>query len=222
MSGKTFSQENAIMAEIGRVISSTLNIDDVYEHFAEEVRKLIFIDRVSLCTINPDGRSATITYSWGSDIKNRKKGDVFPLKGTLVEMASTRRSGILVEAGDEETFVQTYPTLLNSFRAGFRSFMSVPLISKDQVIGALILHTFKEKVYTEQDLQLAERVGNQIAGAIANAQLFTERKRAEEAATKLAREYAIMAEIGRIISSSLDIDEVYERFAEQVNKTYPL
>ena len=34
--------------------------------------------------------------------------------------------------------------------------------------------------YSEKILELAERVGNQIAGAIANAQLFMERQRAEE------------------------------------------
>ena len=212
------AQENAVVAEIGRITSSTLNIEEVYERFAQELRKLIFIDRVSLCTINPDGCSATITYTWGPEVKNRNQRDVFPLKGTLVEMVLTRRSGILVHAGDEETFVQTYPTLLNTFRAGFRSFMSVPLISKDQVIGVLILHASKENAYTDQDLTLAEKVGNQIAGAVANSQLFIEGKRAEEAVTKLSQENAVMAEIGRIISSTLNIEKVYEHFSEEVHK----
>ena len=61
-------------------------------------------------------------------------------------------------------------------------------------------------------------MGNQIAGAIANAQLYTERKRAEEAAARLSQENAVMAEIGRIISSTLNIDEVYEYFSEEVRK----
>ena len=69
--------------------------------------------------------------------------------------------------------------------------------------------------------KVAERVGNQIAGAISNAQLYIERKRAEEAAARLAQENAVMAEIGRIISSTLNIDEVYERFAEEVRKLIP-
>ena len=58
--------------------------------------------------------------------------------------------------------------------------ISVPLISKDQVIGALHFRSLKVNAYTESDFQLAQRVGNQIAGAIANAQLFAEHKRAEE------------------------------------------
>jgi CheY-like chemotaxis protein len=59
--------------------------------------------------------------------------------------------------------------------------LSVPLISKDEVIGVLHIRSLKPNAYTELDLKLAERVGNQIAGAIANAQLFVDRNRAEEA-----------------------------------------
>ena len=57
---------------------------------------------------------------------------------------------------------------------------------------------------------------------------ITERKLAEEAlrrsekeATRLARENAIMAEIGRIINSTLNIEEVYRRFAEKVKELIP-
>jgi PAS domain S-box-containing protein len=46
------SQENAVMAEIGRIVSSTLNIEEVYERFAEEVRKLISFDRIIINIIN--------------------------------------------------------------------------------------------------------------------------------------------------------------------------
>ena len=58
---------------------------------------------------------------------------------------------------------------------------------------------------------------------------ITERKRAEEAlrqseeqARQLAQENTILAEIGRIISSTLNISEVYGLFAEQVQKAYLL
>ena len=48
-------QENTIMAEIGLIISSTLNIEEVYERFAEEVHKLISFDRISINIVNPEG-----------------------------------------------------------------------------------------------------------------------------------------------------------------------
>lgn len=48
-----------------------------------------------------------------------------------------------------------------------------------------------------------------------------ERKQAEQVIRKLAEETSVLAEIGRIISSSLQIDEVYERFSQQVLKLIP-
>ena len=106
--------------------------------------------------------------------------------------------------------------------------VSVPLISRDEVIGGLHFRSKKPNAYTERDLRLAERVGDQIAGAIANAQLFADLKRAEEEHRKnretverLAKEMAVIAEIGRLIGSTLDIDEVYERFAAEARKLIP-
>jgi signal transduction histidine kinase len=78
--------------------------------------------------------------------------------------------------------------LLSTFQAGFRSILNVPLFSKGQLIGGLLLRSFKPYAYTDNDVRLAERVSHQIAGAIANAQLFIELKRAEEALKKSERE----------------------------------
>jgi signal transduction histidine kinase/CheY-like chemotaxis protein len=58
--------------------------------------------------------------------------------------------------------------------------MNVPLYVKGQMIGGLLLRSVQPNAYTIHDLRLAERIGAQIAGAIANAQLFTERQRLEE------------------------------------------
>ena len=59
--------------------------------------------------------------------------------------------------------------------------MTIPLLSKDQIIGTFNLRSKEPNAYTQRDLELAERVGAQVAGAMANAQLFEERRRAEEA-----------------------------------------
>jgi PAS domain S-box-containing protein len=70
----------------------------------------------------------------------------------------------------------------------------VPLISKDKVIGILHLLSTKPKAYSEADVRLAERVGDQIAGAVASAQLFMQLKRAEEALRESEDRYRTLAE----------------------------
>jgi PAS domain S-box-containing protein len=222
---RRLAQENAVMAEIGRIISSTLNIEEIYERFIEEVRKLIQGDRITIAIANPDGSTLTLAYAWGLEVAGRKTGDVFPLAGTTSEKATQTRSSILTQEENMEEVLRLFPGLSSYYKAGFQSMIVVSLISKNNVIGTLHFRSLKPKAYTQSDVLLAERVGNEIAGAIANAQLFAERKQAEaslkkseEEARRLAQENAVMAEIGKIISSTLDIEEVYERFAEEMHK----
>jgi PAS domain-containing protein len=96
--------------------------------------------------------------------------------------------------GNWEEVIGRFPGLLPLFRAGFRSIMLIPLVSKDQVIAVLNLQTSRQNAYTEADLKLAERVGTQIAGAIANAQLFVERKRTEEALQASEEKYRLLVQ----------------------------
>jgi PAS domain S-box-containing protein len=191
---RRLAQENATMAEIGRIVSSTLNIEEVYARFAEEVRKIIPFDRVSVNTINPDRTSITIPYAFGIKVGDVPVGAVLPLDDALSGSIITKRSSILIQPEDENEVALHYPNFVKHFRAGVRSMMAVPLISKDQVIGILHLQSLKPKAYTESDVRLAERVGNEIAGAITNAHLFAERKQAEEALRGSEEKYRTILE----------------------------
>jgi light-regulated signal transduction histidine kinase (bacteriophytochrome) len=85
--------------------------------------------------------------------------------------------------------------------------ISVPLISKDRVIGGLNLRSYKPNAYTERDLKIAENIGIQIAGAIANTLLFADRKRMEaalrEKTEKLARSNEDLEQFAYVASHDL-------------------
>ena len=174
---RRLSQENATMAEIGQIISSTLNIEEVYERFAEEVNELIPSDRIVINNIDIEKGTVMNVYMAGKGIVGRKIGEIYPLEGSgNAEMVRTK-SSLLIQTEDFNEYKDRFAMLLSTFQAGFRSIMNVPLFSKGRIIGGLLLRSFKPYAYTDKDVRLAERVGNQIAGAIANAQLFAERKR---------------------------------------------
>ena len=198
---RRLAQENAIMAEIGRIISSTLNIEEVYERFAEEVQKLIPFDRININIINHEAGTVSSAYSMGSAVKGRQIGEVFALAGSAAEEVLRTRSGLIIHPKDKTSLEERFPGLLPSFLAGHRSMMAVPLLSKDKVIGNLYFGSVTPGVYTDRDLKLAGNIGTQIAGAIANTQLFAERERAEIAKTSLEeqlRQSQKMEAIGRL------------------------
>jgi PAS domain S-box-containing protein len=214
---KRLAQENAIVAEIGRIVSSTLDMKEIYEHFAEEVKKLIPFDRISVSIIDLDNRTSTLAYVHGVEIEDRNQNSVYPLTGEINEEIVKTRSGILIQIENESELAGRFPHLLKHFRHGIRSVMTVPLISKDQVIGALHFRSLKPNAYTESDLRLAERVGNQIAGAIASAQLFIERNQAEEALREFESKHRDLVEnsmVGVYLIQDNIFKYVNSRFAE--------
>jgi len=217
------SAENALLAEIGRLINSSLNIEEVYEGFVQEVQKLLPVDRCVFNVIDSGDTTATITYVWGIMIGSRSPGDTFPLAGSATGRAKLARRALIIATEEEDEVATQVPGLLPAFRAGIRSVMMIPLISRGRVIGILVLQSTSPRAYTEKDLRIGERIGQQIAGPIANAQLYAEHMKVEDAlrrsdqeAKKVAAENALMAEIGRIISSTLNIEEVYASFSEKV------
>ncbi len=214
LESRALAQENELVARIGQIISSTLDIDLVYERFAEEVRRLIPFDRVNIGIIDLERNVLTVAYVSGVDVPERKRGRVIPLEGTISAEVIRRRAGILLQEEDISDLADRFPGLMPSFKAGLKSVLAVPLISNDQPVGTLQFRSARGDAYTQQHLRLAERVGNQIAGAIANAQLHG-------ALQREARHRKALAEIGRLISSSLEINEVYEPFAQQVHKLIP-
>ena len=107
------------MAEIGRIVSSTLNIDEVYECFAEEVRKVIPFDRISITLHNFEENTIIIAYVTGIDVPGRRVGDVISMDGTPNEEIARTRSSLLIQTEDRAELAARFPTLLPNFQVGF-------------------------------------------------------------------------------------------------------
>jgi PAS domain S-box-containing protein len=183
------AREHEILAKIGRVISSNINIEEVYGRFADEVSKVISFDRLSVNIIDRVAGRIAAAYAAGLPVPGRQPGDVFSLAGSTNESVVAKRSGLLVQPKNEEEIDRLLSEQRPSFKAGLRSQMAVPLISEDRVIGILSFLSKKQNAYTDADLRLAEEVGIQIAGAIFSAQLYNARLRAEEALWKSEQKF---------------------------------
>ncbi|MDD5205803.1 MAG: PAS domain S-box protein [Desulfobacterales bacterium] len=177
---KKGSDVNRTMAELGRIIGSTLRIERVYEQFAAVVKRIISFDRIMIGLIDDRRQTWTVAYVSGIMVEGRQVGDVLPLTGFIREVFR-KTSGTLLHLNSEQALAERYPLLLPSFRAGTKTIMAAPLISKDRAIGTIQFSSLTPGAYTEEDLILAENVAGQISGAIANAQLFAKYERSEEA-----------------------------------------
>jgi len=199
------AKEASIMAEIGRIISSTLEIEEVFERFAAEMKKLIPFDRISINQVNFEEGKAGPLYTTGLEVPSRQMGDAYPLEGTVTERLVQTRSGLLVQGKDMGEFVRGNPSYLPVHKAGIQSMIAVPLISRDRAVGTFFLASARPDSYSDRDLKLAERIGNQIAGAIANARLYRDLRKTDEHLRESEERYRHLVENAPLGIISIDL-----------------
>ena len=209
--------ENGLLAEIGRIITSSLDINEVYEGFAQQVRRLIPFDRIAISVVDLESDSFVNEYVLGVFAEGREEGERVGLAGTMVGYAIELGEAVILQ-GDLRELERRFPQMV---RSGLKSVLASPILFKNETLGVIHVRSLAVNAYSDHHADLLEKVAAQIAPAIANSQLYAQHMAAEAEANRLARQNASIAEIGRIISSSLEIEDVYAGFAEQTRNLIP-
>ncbi len=174
-------REATTLAEIGRVISASLDIQQVYASLATSVRQLIPYDRLAIATVDQQHDTITNVYSTAVPLTEWAIGKPRTLRGLAIESVVRNRSPLLMQAATEAELLAKFPDAWEGLQYGMLSTIVVPLIARDEVVGVLVLRSAKTQAFTQHHLILAQQVGMQIAGAIANAWAYAALKDAEAA-----------------------------------------
>jgi signal transduction histidine kinase/CheY-like chemotaxis protein len=167
--------ENEAFSRIGQILSSSADIEEIYERFSEQLRILIPFDRMAINLINTEDDVFSIEYVTGLDVGSRNTGSTFPAKRSASGKVALLRTGMTIHADHAGDVDKTFPTLIPYIEAGLRSFLYVPMITRDQFVGVICLSACMSGFYTDDHLELVERVSSPIAGAISIARLYEER-----------------------------------------------
>ena len=212
---RQMAEENALLTEIGRIVSSTLDIDEVYEQFALEMKRLVDFDRMAVNIIDQEAGVFVFKYASGIIQAGRQVPDIVPLANTQTQ--------IVLESG--RSLVQTDVTLAPHFSGtstflemGLRSSIMVPLISNGVVTGTLSLRSRKVGAYGDRELSILERLANLVAPAIENAELYSQTRMAEGAMAESEERYRtlfqqskdaiLIASDGKIIEANQAVNEM--------------
>ena len=177
------ASQNEVIAEIGRIISSTLNIENIYESFAEQVRELIGFDVLAICIVDREGVMGRIAHRVGKERVGNRAGSIVPIEGSITGGVAALKHAIIVQGISEQELEERFPFTVVSYRADVRSWLCTPLINGGEFVGSLLVLSKTENAFTDRDAELAERVGNQIAGAIDSVRLYGDLKNVEAALT---------------------------------------
>jgi signal transduction histidine kinase/DNA-binding response OmpR family regulator len=173
-------EQYAILAEIGRIISSSLKIEDVFENFAAAVRKLIPFDKIGISLVHTEPDTLILAYTVGVEVPGRRVGDIFTIPGTIAERVILTRAASIANLAKPAKGPEEFPQLEETWKTGLKCALAAPLISNDEIIGTLQFRSFEGNVYNERHITLAENIATQISGAIANARLYAEQQQLKE------------------------------------------
>ena len=199
------AREEFALGEIGRIVNSSLDIDEIYDQFAEQVQQILPFDRMAIAVRIPGHTHFRISHVIGVMVPGLEVGTVREISKTNLAPLFEQKKILLQQ--DDKTLEAFVPGEIE----GLSSSVIVPLVAREEAIGFMALRSKKREAYKREHAALAQRIATLASTAISNSNLY---ERAESEAT----ERTVLAEIGRIVGSSLDIDSVYPRFPVQFRK----
>ncbi len=188
------------LVQVSSTINSTLDLDALLPMVLDQLQAVVAYDGASVLVLE-DGYFHVIEY----------KGQI-PREEALTLRFSVERAGVnrrVVETrkaiiiedvrGDSElaaAFRVTSGDTLDTLFANLRSWMGVPLLYEERVLGMLALDHYQPGYYQESHMALAQAFADQVAVSMENARLYAlARQRADEAQTLFAVQQAITSRL---------------------------
>jgi GAF domain-containing protein len=197
--------ELAIVNEIGQALASSWELDTFLETVYWQVGRLFDTTNFYIATyaqesdewisafhVEQGRRQPTARYSLGSG-----------LTGYIIR---SRQPVLFCSVEENVAFKKAHGVDIIGEMA--RSWLGVPLITADKVLGAMAVQNYEqEHLYSQEDLTLFSTIAAQVAGALDNLRLLEETRRR-------AREMEAINEVGRAISSVLDVNTVLRQIVD--------
>jgi signal transduction histidine kinase/ActR/RegA family two-component response regulator len=163
--------ELSLVHDIASIMTSSLDIEEVYERFASEFKKLIDFERILVAKVDEANNTATHTFVSSSEQLTMDPVDPLPLAGSGIEWAvKNRRTNVEGDLSRKREF----PRDDGLADRGVRSIMRVPMVTRSGLVGVLSLSSSHPDVFGEREQAIAEHVARQIAPAFENANLYEE------------------------------------------------
>lgn len=171
---KRLALVNGALAEIGRIYSSSLEPADIWDRFTDEVREVLPFGRVVLIRADVEAGTVRQVHASGAFVADRDAVSDYPLAESLISSVIESRAPAMVRGEEFIELTEIYPLIPDLRRAGLHSYVLIPLISNDRVVGALIFFSEDPEGYSDLDLEVAASIGDHIVGAFVNDHLYAE------------------------------------------------
>ena len=192
------------LREIAQTVNSTLDPAQVFTAVLEQLERVIGYDSASIFLLE-DTRLRMVAARGFSQAEAGSVVIPFDPSVLIGRVLSTRRPLVVADVQLDAGWVRTDQ---NPESRDIHGWIGAPLVVRDRGVGVLSVDSRRPGAYGAEEMEVVLAFADHAATAVANAQLFDEAQRRVHAMVALA-------ETARVVTASLNLDEVLQRILEQ-------
>ena len=205
------------LQEVGAVINSTLDLDQVLRLMMDTLLELTNAERAVLLLREDRDTQLTVKVVSGIDEETIETADSFQISRTIVQEVSEKGESVVTMNAMSDPRFSAQESIISY---NLRSILCVPLKMKDQIIGVIYAdNKVASGIFRDADKDLLTAFANQAAVAIENARLFQQilenLKEITEMKDLMDNVFESIASGVITIDASSEI-ELYNRAAERI------
>ncbi|MFQ5520719.1 MAG: PAS domain S-box protein, partial [Candidatus Methylomirabilia bacterium] len=209
------------LAQAGRLTSRWLDPKEVAQRIADSLPKLFDAEISGLYKLHPEsGYLVTLAVSGGAE-STLEANLVLPQGAGLLGLVVRERRPLVTPDVLTDSRVELKPgARIQLEQATNRALLAVPLLLEDRAIGALTVGDRAGRVFTEEEVQLAQVFADQAALALERARLYEEIRDTRDFLQSIAENSAdaiVTADVrGRVTYFSPGAEEMFGYQAEEI------
>ena len=205
------AQQLGALAEVSRTITATLHTGDVVEAVMTNLHRVVAHDSATLWLREGDELRVVAARGFENDAERLGLLVAIIDSALFAEMARTGGAILVPDVHDDARFPG------GEFHAT-RSWLGAPLISKNRIIGALVLDKTEAHFYSSLTPQLLTAFANQAAVALDNARLFEENEERQAEIAARSQRLALLNRVSDSLTRSLNATQMFEILAQEVRE----
>ncbi len=190
---KQFSRDLELINEVSRLVSGTLDVDQIPRLLVQRTAEIVGTECGSLALINQEREAVIFQLAYdqeGNELKGLKDF-LMPLGQGIIGVVAQTGEPIIANDVQQHPNWSPFPDQMTGFIT--KKLIAVPLMAEGEVLGVMELLNKKEGDFEQNDIQLLSLAASSAASAIQNARQYAALHRTNEA-LRQAQEQRIAAE----------------------------
>ena len=153
-------------AEIGKILSSSLELPRVLHLILEQMESIIPYERASILLYRNDRLEFAASRGYAQNVNMDQARDLANRNPVFMRILTTRQPSTI----EDVSFYTAWPHIPDT--APTRSWLGLPLVQNDNVLGMLSISRLQVAPFRTDEIEAASIFSSQAATALGNARLF--------------------------------------------------